>query len=527
MENFEAMLDEYLPNVEEGGIQKGILAKKDKDYSYIDILGLKGLGKLRTEEVAEYEVGDEIEVKIMRTDEEEGDIRVSRTAVELEKNFRILEEAHEAKEVVSGVISKKVKGGYIVDLMKYKCFMPGSLSMIKDNEASVEGMEVEVIVKNIEDGKRKKILVSRKDVLEGALGEFFEKLEVGQEVEVEIKEILGFGLSVQYGPVVGFIHISEIAWKRVDSLEGLYQIGEKINAKIIEGNKDKRSVKFSIKQLKTNPWENVAEKYPIGTEIDGEVVRVEKYGAFVEIEEGVEGLVHVSDLSWSKKLKNVSDFLKLGDKVNVKVIELDVNSKKLKLSVKDLSANPWDLAIEKYPMEKIITGKVVDKKPFGIFVEAEEGIDIFVHVSDLKWINPTVNEYEIGDSVEVQIIELDLENKKIKGGVKQLSENPWDEVFGKFAIGDIVKRKIVNIAPFGIFVEMEDGIDGMVHISESSKEFIKDLNEKFTIGDEIEAKIIEMDKDNKKIKLSIKELELEETKQEDEDLIEKYGTTAE
>ncbi|MGM0508177.1 MAG: 4-hydroxy-3-methylbut-2-enyl diphosphate reductase [Fusobacteriota bacterium] len=522
--NFEEMLENYLPDtVEEGEITKGIILRKDREHGYLDI-GTKGEGVVNAREIEDNEIGDEIEVMVLNVGEGiEENLRVSRRAVELKRNWSTIVEKAEAKEKVTGEITRKVKGGYIVRLFKYNCFMPGSLSQYNRDDNPV-GEKVEVIIKDYEDGKRKKVILSQKEVKQKEQEEQLEKLNEGDIIEGEILHIKPYGLIVKVGALSGLIHISEIAWKRIENLEELFEVGEKVKAKILSINENKKSLKLSKKQLSENPWDTIEEKYEIGSVQKGKVVRIKKYGAFVELEEGVEGLLHISELSWSKSVSNPKKYMELGDEIEVKILDIDKEKQRIKLSLKQLKENPWDNIEEKYPIGSEQKGKIAGIKNFGLFVELEEGVDVFVHVSDLGWVDPSVKEFKKGDEVEFEITEIDKEENKIKGSVKRLIPNPLDKIFDKYSEGDVIKREIISIAPFGIFIELEDGIDGMIHISEASKDYIKDLKEKFEIGQEVEAEIIKMDKENKKIKLSIKKLEEQNETEKEKDLIEEYGT---
>ncbi len=527
-ENFEELLENYLPEeVAKGKIIEGEILRKDREYAYLDIKS-KLEGRVRSEEVEEFEEGATIKVMVQGESSDASYIKASRRAVELEENWSKLKEVYSNSDVVEGKVMRKVNGGYVVEVLKYHTYLPSSLSGVKDNEAaSFIDTKINVVVKDIKEGKRKKILVSRKDVKLKEENAYLEKLNVGDVLEVKIKEILDFGLSVEIGPTVGFIHISEVSWKKVDKLKEMFNVGDAIEAKIITLDQAKKSLKLSIKQLSDDPWKEIGEKYPIGTELEGKVTRVVKFGAFVEIENGIEGLVHVSDLTWSKKIKNVEEYMQVGDAVKVKVIELKPQDKKLKLGIKQLSPNPWEVVKEKYDIGSVVKGQIVEVKDFGIFVEIEAGVDIFVHISDLAWMKEEAKEYKIGDEVEVKILEADFEKRKLKGGVKQLIASPWERVKSNYKVGDVITRKITSITDFGIFVEVEKGIDGMIHISEASKDFIKNLEDRFEVGQEVTSEIIEINDDKEKLKLSIKKIELEEAKEEEQELIEKYGTVGE
>ncbi|MBZ4683865.1 MAG: small subunit ribosomal protein [Fusobacteriaceae bacterium] len=520
MTNFEELLEDFLPeNVSRGEELEGKIIRKDREFAYLDI-NSKLEARVLASEVEDYNVGDVVKVSIV--EENEMFVIVSRKNIEINENFIKIKEAFENEKVLKGKVVKKVKGGYIVEVLKLNAFMPNSLSNAKKDE-DIIGKEVEVIIKDVKDEKRRKILVSAKEVALKKETETLSKVSVGDIIEVEIEKILDFGLSVKYENIIGFIHISEVGWEKINDLKEIFNIGDKVKGKVIEKDEKNRSIKLSIKQLIEDPWNKIDEKYPLDSETVGKVVRIVKFGIFVELEKGIEGLVHISDLTWSKKIRNIEDFVKVGDEVKVKVIELNKEDKKLKLSIKALQRNPWEVAMEKFQVGTVTKGKVVDVKDFGMFLELLEDVDAFVHISDYSWSKVDSNLYKVGDEVEVKIIEIDQENKKIKAGIKQLTKSPWEIIEEKYKVGDVVKREINNITDFGIFLKIEENVDGMIHISEASKDFIKNLNDKFKVGDEVEAEIIEIDNENKKVKLSIKKLEIVKEKQEEKELIEKYS----
>lgn len=526
IQSFEELLEDYLPEIsEKGDILEGTIIRKDKEFAYLDIKG-KLEGKLKVEEVAEFKEGDKIKVLVLNDDKDSEYTRVSRRLIELNENWEIIKKAYENSEKVKGIITKKVNGGYIVEIYKYMSFMPNSLSLIKDEEEeSFVGKEIEAVIKDLKDGKRKKIIISRKELVMKKEEEFLEDLEINKEIEGTVREILNFGMVVEIGAVAGFVHISEIAWKKVNDINEIYKIGDKVNVKVIDIDREKKSIKLSIKQLKEDPWINFAEKNKVDDELEASIIKIEKFGAFAEVEEGIDGLIHISDLSWSKKIKDIKEYINLGDKVKVKIIEMDSETKKLKLGLKQLSIDPWNDANDKYAIGNTVDAKIVDIKDFGLFAEIEEGVDIFVHVSDYSWLKSEAKSYKIGDLVKIVVLEIDMNERKIKGGIKQLEKSPWELVLDKYKVGQKIKRKISNITEFGLFIEIEKGIDGMIHISEASKDYIQSLDKFFKSGDEIEAEIIEIDGEKQKIKLSIKKIELEEEKKENDNLIEKYGET--
>jgi len=521
--NFEELLEDYLPEDNTKGEEKeATVVRKDRDYTYLDING-KLEGRVRSEEVEDYKEGDIIKVQIIAEDKDGNYVIVSRKKIEAEENFVKLENIWKNSEIVKGKVVKAVNGGYIVEVLKISTFLPNSLSLFKKNENPI-GKEVKIVIKEVKEEKgKKKILVSRRDVRDKIEKSELETIDVGAIYEVEIKEILGFGLSVSLNNLSGFIHISELSWNRVEDISELYKVGDKLEAKVIEKDVAKKSVKLSVKQLSKDPWENIEMKYPEGAEIEGTVVRTSNFGVFVEIEKGIEGLVHISDLTWSKKLKNIDDFIKIGDKLKVKVVLLNTEDKKLKLSVKELQKNPWDVAMETLKVGSTAKGKIVEVKDFGMFVNICDEVDAFVHISDYSWDKVAKDYYKVSDEVEVKILEIDEEKQKIKGGVKQLTQNPWEALKERFKVGDVIARKVSSITDFGMFVEIENGIDGMIHISEASKDFIKNINDRYKVGDEIEAEIIEISDEKKKIKLSIKKIEIKNDKKEEKELLEKYS----
>ncbi|MCK5780546.1 MAG: 4-hydroxy-3-methylbut-2-enyl diphosphate reductase [Psychrilyobacter sp.] len=524
--SFEEMLDQYAPKqVQRGEIVEAEIISKERDYSYLDIKGANE-GIVRTEEITEFEVGDIIKVAISEDSDDEGHIRVSRRTALQEEAIVELEAAFEAKGVVTGTIVRKVNGGYIVEVMAHSAFMPNSLSQIrKDSTENVIGLEVEVLIKDIKtERNRKKILVSRRDVVAMAEAEAFAKLSENQIVDVEVKNVLKFGLSVRVEKVLGFIHISEISWGKVDDLTTLYKSGDKIQAQIITLDAEKKSLKLSVKQLTQDPWATAADKFTVDTTVEGEVTKIVKFGAFVKLEDGIEGLVHISDFSWNNKKINLGEFIKAGDKIQVRILDLNTEDKKLKLGIKQLSVDPWSVIDEKFKEGDSATGTIVDTKPYGVFVEVEEGIDSFIHTSDFAW-TKLEKKLVVGDKVEFQILAIDRENKKIKGGIKQLTKSPWEVLSEEVQVGTVVTKKISSIADFGIFVDMGYGLDGMIHISQVSKEFVKDLKDKFEVGQEVTAEVIEISITDQKVKLSVKKVELDADKDEDAELLKKYGMT--
>lgn len=528
---FSQMLEEFLPNQEKR--VEGVIESMDQNFSYLDVPGERTAVRVRTDELKGYKVGDTVEVLITGLSEEEDDqeyITASRKKIEVEKNWEKIEDSFKNKTILDAEVTKKIKGGYLVQALLYPGFLPNSLSEIPDNEEKVVGKKIQVIVKDIKvdpkDKRNKKITYSVKDIKIAEQEKEFAALEVGQIVDCVVTEVLDFGLAVDINTLKGFIHISEVSWKRLDKLSDIYKVGDHIKAVIVSLDEAKRNVKLSIKKLEEDPWATVANEFKVNDEVEGTVTKVLPYGAFVEIKPGIEGLVHISDFSWTKKKVNVSDYVKEGEKVKVRITDLHPEDRKLKLGIKQLVANPWETAEKDFAVGTVIKGKIVEVKPFGIFVEIADGIDAFVHSSDYNWIGEETPKFEIGNEVELKITELDLNNKKIKGSLKALRKSPWEHVLEEYKVGTTVEKKIKTVADFGLFIELIKGIDGFIPTQFASKEFIKNIRDKFKEGDIVKAQVVEVNKDTQKIKLSIKKIEIEEEKREEREQIEKYSTSS-
>ena len=528
---FSQMLEEFLPNQEKR--VEGVIESMDQNFSYLDVPGERTAVRVRTDELKGYKVGDTVEVLITGLSEEDDDqeyITASRKKIEVEKNWEKIEDSFKNKTILDAEVTKKIKGGYLVQALLYPGFLPNSLSEIPDNEEKVVGKKIQVIVKDIKvdpkDKRNKKITYSVKDIKIAEQEKEFAALEVGQIVDCVVTEVLDFGLAVDINTLKGFIHISEVSWKRLDKLSDIYKVGDHIKAAIVSLDEAKRNVKLSIKKLEEDPWATVANEFKVNDEVEGTVTKVLPYGAFVEIKPGIEGLVHISDFSWTKKKVNVSDYVKEGEKVKVRITDLHPEDRKLKLGIKQLVANPWETAEKDFAVGTVIKGKIVEVKPFGIFVEIADGIDAFVHSSDYNWIGEETPKFEIGNEVELKITELDLNNKKIKGSLKALRKSPWEHVLEEYKVGTTVEKKIKTVADFGLFIELIKGIDGFIPTQFASKEFIKNIRDKFKEGDIVKAQVVEVNKDTQKIKLSIKKIEIEEEKREEREQIEKYSTSS-
>lgn len=530
---FESWLNEYMPEEDNAKGEKvrvkGILATKERNFSFLDVSGLPTSVRVRTEELENYNEGDEVEVLLVGEDE---DFKIgSRRRIDMEDSWKKLEEAFEKKEIITGKIVKRVKGGYMVEAMFHQGFLPNSLSEIsmKDGD-KVIGEEIKVMIKDIKpdkDKKGKKITFSKKDITLLKESEEFSELKVGDVVEAEITDVLEFGLSLKIQHLRGFVHISEVSWKKLDKLSDQYKKGDMVKAEIISLEPEKKNVKLSIKALTRNPWEVAAEQYAVDSVIEGKVTKILPYGVFVEIADGVEGLVHMSDFTWNKKRVSLNEFVQVGDIVKVKVLEFQPAERKLKLGIKQLSENPWDSAETRFAVGTQLTGKVLEVKPFGLFAEVEPGVDVFIHQSDYNWQGEENKKFAVGDTVEFKVIELNTEDNKIKGSIKALRKSPWEVALENYKVGDTVEKEIKNIMDFGLFVNLSKGIDGFIPAQLASKDFIKNLKDKFTVGQKVKAQITEIDREKQRIKLSIKKIEIEEERRENQELLSKYGTSGE
>ena len=530
-DEFLAWLDEYQPNQEKR--VEGRIESMDQNYSYLDVFGERTAVRVRTEELKGYNVGDTVEVLItglLESDDDQEYTLASRRKIEVEKNWSKIEDSFENKTVLEGEITKKIKGGYLVQALFYPGFLPNSLSEISDSEENVVGKKVSVIVKDIKvdpkDKRNKKITYSVRDIKLAAQEKVFSTLAVNQVVDCTVTDVLEFGLAVDIDGLKGFIHISEVSWKRLEKLSDVYKVGDKIKAVVVSLDEAKKNVKLSIKKLEADPWSTAANEFKTGDEVEGTVTRVLAYGAFVEIKAGIEGLVHISDFSWTKKKVNVAEYVKEGEKVKVRIVELNPEDRKLKLGIKQLVANPWETAETDFAVGTTLKGKVVETKPFGIFVQVADGIDVFVHSSDYSWVGEETPRFEIGNEVELKVTELDLKEKKIKGSLKALRKSPWENAMEEFKVGLTVERKIKTVADFGLFIELTKGIDGFIPTQYASKDFIKNIRDKFNEGDIVKAQIVEINKETQKIKLSIKKIEIEEEKRSERELIEKYSESS-
>jgi small subunit ribosomal protein S1 len=480
----------------------------DKAESYIS------LSEFRTEDPDRViKIGDQFEVFIEKR-KEEGGLLLSREKAIAIKVWERIAQIQEDDGTIEGRIDNRVKGGMSVDI-GVPAFLPYSqidLRPVKDLDALIgQTFEFKILKFN---RKRNNVVISRRAILEEQRAAMREQmrttLEEGQTIRGAITNITDYGLFIDLGGMDGLCHITDLSWGRVSHPSKLYTVGEEIEVKILKYDKNSDRVSLGVKQLKTDPWEEVPEQYPAGAQVTGKVVSITDYGVFVELEEGVEGLVHISEMSWSKKPRHPSKVVAVGDEIDVQVLNVEAETKRISLGMKQLLPNPWDVVEESYPVGAVIEGKIKNITDFGIFIGIEEGIDGLIHVSDLSWterIKHPSEKYAKGETIQAVVLKIDKENERFSLGVKQLEPDPWQAAANNYPIGSTVEGTITNVTDFGVFVQLEEGIEGLVHVSEISRDKVKTPVGMFTVADTLQAMVINVSADDRKIGLSVKALE--------------------
>ncbi len=514
--DFDSKLAESLENINEYEIVTGKVTKITKDFVTVDF-GYKSEGQIPTQEFlnAEGELtvqdGDTTEIYLERKEDENGQVVVSKEKAQRLRVWEDVGKIYEEDGIVSGVVTARIKGGLSVDI-GIKAFLPGSqvdLRPVRNLDKLIgERFDFKVLKYN---PKRGNIVLSRRAILELDREEQREKtLELLKEnalITGHVKNITDYGIFVDLGGVDGLLHITDMTWGRIVHPSEMYSIGDEIEVIVLKYDEEEEKVSLGLKQKTANPWDSVAEKYPIGTEVSGKVVSLTNYGAFIEIEEGVEGLIHVSEMSWTKKIRQPSTVVSMGDSVTAIIKELDTEQKRISLSMKEATPNPWKEIADRNPAGTIVTGRIRNITDFGLFVGLDEGIDGLVHVSDMSWSQRQRNPAEVykkGDEIEVKILNIDVDNQRLSLGIKQLTEDPWQTLDDEIKEGDTVTGKIVHLADFGVFLEIKPGIEGLVHISEIDKEVNKkSLTQFYPIGSEIQAKVINLKASERRLGLSV------------------------
>ena len=508
----EALINAKLPNFRKGDIVNGTILEIRPQVVLVDI-GYKSEGVIPVSEFEdeEIEVGDQIEVLLESLENDEGLVVLSKEKAAHKQNWDKIVAVYKDGGLVKGKVKSVVKGGLMVNV-GVEAFLPGSQVDIippKDlNEFVGNVYEFKIVKVNDE---RKNIVLSRREVIEAERSEqrqrFLETVNIGDRVKGLVKNITDFGAFVDLSGMDGLLHITDMSWGRVNHPSELLHIGQELEVLILDVDRDKERVSLGLKQLSDNPWADIEAKYPIGSQVKGRVTKLLAYGAFVELEKGVEGLVHVSELSWTKRITRPSDVLSLDQEIEAIVLNISVEEQKISLGIRQLDENPWDAIEVRFPVGTVISGAVRNLTPYGAFVALEEGIDGMIHVSDMSWTRKINHPSEVlkkGDVVEARVLNIDKENQRVSLGIKQLETDPWESIDARFKVGDLVSGTVAKIASFGAFVNLDGDIDGLIHISQLSEEHVERVKDVIKVGDEIKARVIKVDKVERRIGLSIK-----------------------
>ena len=513
----ERLYAETFQRIEEGGIRSGKIVAIKPDCVIVDI-GYKTEGVIRIGEFTEEELralspGDKIEVYVITMRDSEGVISLSKERASKMKIWDVLEKAVQDGTPVEGVITEKTKGGLTVDIGGVMAFLPGSqidIKVTKDADALLKQKMLFKVLKI--NNKRSNVIVSRRALLEEERvkkkGETIGKIKEGAVFEGFVKNITDYGVFVDLGGIDGLLHISDISWGRITHPSEFFVIGDKIEVVILKYDEASERITLGYKQKQADPWEKVQEKYPVGQKVKGKIVSITDYGAFMELEDGLEGLIHISELDWTPKPKHPSKYLSIGETVEAIVLKVDREERKFSLSIKQSKPSPWQLISERYAVGQKISGKVKSLTDFGAFVGLPEGVDGLIHISDLSWTKHVKHPSEIlkkGQKVDAVILAVDTEHEKMSLGLKQIELDPWIEVIpSKFKLGDVVKGRILRVTDFGIFTELEGGVEGLIYSSEVVPPQGED--EQFKEGDVVAARIIKIDLEERKIGLSMKNI---------------------
>jgi small subunit ribosomal protein S1 len=502
--------------VAEGEIVRGTVVSLHKDHVLVDV-GFKSEGMVPLNEFPmvngqpTIKPGDTVDVLVESRENDYGLIVLSKEKADKLKIWDEISAACERDEVVEGIIVSRVKGGLSVDI-GVKAFLPGSqvdLRPIRNLDKLIgEKYKFKVIKFNKKRGNivlsRRALLEKERDQLKGVT---LQKLEEGAVMQGVIKNITEYGAFVDLGGIDGLLHITDMSWGRVNHPSELFQVGDEVTVKVLRFDRDQERVSLGLKQIQADPWTTAQHSFPVNSRVKGKVVSLTDYGAFIELVPGVEGLIHVSEMSWTKRVKHPSKIMNIGDEVEALVLGIDIENKRISLGMKQIEPNPWHTLNEKYPVGAVIRGQVRNITDFGIFVGIEEGIDGLVHISDLSWttrVKHPSEMYQKGDEVEAVVLNIDAENERISLGIKQLHEDPWSRIPQTYPRGSRVKGTITKITDFGAFAEIEPGVEGLIHVSEIADEHVDDPRKYLKVGDEKEVMIIDIDLDDRKIGLSIK-----------------------
>lgn len=511
-----------------GTILKGRIVEFTKDHVVIDV-GLKSEGLVPIQEFSDPSqlvLEGEVEVLLDQAEDDNGQIVLSREKAERLRQWEFILEHCEEGSIVKGRVLRKVKGGLMVDI-GMEAFLPGSQidnKRIKNLDDYIDKtFEFKILKINIE---RKNVVVSRRELLEAErISKKAEVLEHIKEHDIRegiVKNITDFGVFLDLDGIDGLLHITDMTWRRIKHPSEMVHLGQKLQVMILSVDKDKGRVALGLKQMEANPWDQIEKKYPQGTRVRGKIVNLLPYGAFIEIEPGIEGLIHVSEMSWVKNITDPSEVVKKGDEVEAIVLSVQKEEGKISLGLKQAEHNPWDDVEKKYPLNSSVKAEIRSLTNYGAFVELEPGVEGLIHISDLSWIKKVSHPSEVlrkGDIVDAIILSVDKESKKITLGVKQLSNNPWESIEKTMPVGTLVKGKVSKITAFGAFVELDSGIEGLIHVTELSDQAFGKVEDVVSKGEEVTAKVIKLDPEHKKIALSIKEYLIEKNQYNRDDIV--------
>ncbi len=508
----EKLYEDSFQDITEGEIVSGKIVSISDDHVVLDV-GFKSDGSIPKNEFGpteELKIGGEVDIVIESVEDEDGNLVLSKKRADFLKIWDRIMNAHETEEVIQGKILKRIKGGMVVDILGLEAFLPGSqidIRPVRDFDAFVgQTMDFRIVKVNV---PTENVVVSHKVLIEETISdqrqEILEGLEKGQILEGIVKAITDFGVFIDLGGVDGLVHITDLSWGRINHPSEVVSLDEKIKVVVTDFDTEKKRISLSLKQLLAHPWENIDEKYNIGAKVSGRVVSLTDYGAFIEIEKGIEGLIHISEMSWTQHINHPSQFVSMGQIVEAVILSLDKGDKKISLGMKQLTPDPWDELLKKYPVGSKHSGIVRNLTNFGVFIELEPGIDGLVHISDLSWTKKVRHPGEVvkkGEQIDVVVLAIDMDQRKISLGHKQIEDNPWDTFEKEYTVGKLIESKVVRIIEKGVLVELPSGVDGFVPGTLLSTARIKNLSFCFPVGAEISAIIIEFDKENKKIVLS-------------------------
>ncbi len=512
-----------------GQILTGTIVEITKDFIVVDV-GLKSEGLIPAGEftnIDEIELGNQVEVYLDNTEAESGQILLSREKARKQRQWEYILEHCEEGSIIEGKVTRKVKGGLMVDIGGMDAFLPGSQidnKRIKTIDEYIgKNFDVKILKINIE---RKNIVVSRREILEDERvckkAELLEDIKAGDIRKGVVKNITDFGVFLDLDGIDGLLHITDMTWKRIKHPSEIVALGDEIEVMILHVDKDKGRVALGLKQKDANPWDEIEQRYPPGTRVRGKIVNLVAYGAFIEIEPGIEGLIHVSEMSWVKNVTDPSQIVNKGDEVEAIVLSVQKEEGKISLGIKQMDRNPWEDVENNYPEGKKVTVEIRNLTNYGAFVELEPGVDGLIHISDLSWIKKVSHPSEVlkkGDKVDAIILSVDKESKKITLGVKQLTENPWETIEKTMPIGSIVSGVVTKITAFGAFVELDNGIEGLVHVTELSDQAFGKVEDIVSVDSPVQAKVLKIDREHKRVSLSIKEFLVETNDHNADDIV--------